>query len=167
MSAATMLVLIASVVAVLAFTVAALIWVAHPIETPVASCGTLRAPANPVLLVRSQVAQGLDGDIEAALAPGHCASAHAQVRSSQQLALAAGGMATATALGGVVVGRRERVQLAADARAHARRSPASDGGLNGHGLPGRPGPRIEGPGTSAWGEIRASRADEGPVGPVH
>lgn len=166
MSAATMLVLIATVVAVLAFSAAALIWVAHPIETPVASCGTLRAPANPVVLVRPALVDGLDEDIEAALAPGHCDQVRAQTRYSQQLALASGGVATATALGAVVVGRRERRQLAADAIAHAERREANGRGLGGHGLPGRPQPRLEGPGAAIWSQLHHRDGPKRPDDPV-
>jgi len=169
MSAATMLVLIAGVVAVLAFTAAALIWVAHPVETNVAQCGTLRAPINPVLVARPVSGDSVAADIEAALAPGHCAQARAQVRYSQQLALASGGVATATALGAWVAGRREHRQLAADAVAHAERRAANGSGLAGHGLPGRPQPDVDGPGSAAWslldGRTR-SRGPSGPGGPV-
>ena len=166
MSAATMLVLIATVVAVLAFSAAALIWAAHPIETPVASCGTLRAPADPVVLVRPALVDGLEGDIEAALAPGHCDQVHAQTRYSQQLALASGGIATATALGAMVVGRRERNQLAADAIAHAERREANGRGLGGHGLPSRPEPRLEGPGAEVWSRLHYRAGPQRPRGPV-
>ena len=164
MSAATMLVLIATVVAVLAFTAAALIWIAHPVETPIASCGTLRSPANPVLLVRPVVGDGLNGEIEAALAPGHCAHAHAQVRYSQQMSLAAGGVAAATALGGVVVGRRERRQLAADVLANEVRRSATDSRLAGHGLPNRPEPRLEGPGAALWSRHQPGEPSAGEGG---
>jgi len=150
MSAATMLVLIASVVAVLAFTASALIWLAHPIETAAASCGTLRAPANPVVLVRPVGVATSGGDIEAAVAAGHCDRARDQVRGSHQLAIAAGGIATATALGAVVVGTRERRQLEADAVAHAERMAANGSPLGGHGLPGRPAPQVSGPGADVW-----------------
>lgn len=162
MTAATMLVLIATVVAVLAFTAAALIWIAHPVETPIASCGTLRSPANPMLLVRPAVAEGLNGDIEAALAPGHCAQAHAQTRYSQQLALASGGVAAATALGAVVVGRRERRQLEADARTLEARRSANGSRLAGHGLPNRPEPRLEGPGAEVWSRLHPADPTEAP-----
>ncbi len=154
MSAATMLVLIATVVAVLAISAATFIWVAHPVETPIASCGTLRSSTNPVLLARPVGVDGLQADLEAALAPGHCAQARDQVRYSQQVALASGGIASVTALGAWMAGRRERRLLEADAAAHAERRSHNGSRLAGHGLPGRPDPDVVGLGASTWAQLR-------------
>jgi len=156
MSAATMLVLIATVVAVLALSAAGFIWAAHPIETPIASCGTLRSPANSVLLARPVGTDRLQTDIEAALAPGHCSQARDQVRYSQQLALASGGIASATALGAWIAGRRERRMLEIDAAAHAARRQRNGSGLAGHALPGRPEPDVVGLGATTWSQLRPS-----------
>lgn len=89
------------------------------------------------------------------------------MRYSQQLALASGGIAAATAAGAWAAGRRERRLLEADAAAHAERRQRNGTQLAGHGLPGRPEPRVEGPGAAVWSQMRGRNTSADPGGPVH
>ena len=82
MTAASVLFVIAAAVAVLSITTAAIIWSAHPVDAPAASCGTLRAPADPVVLTRAGVPLAADDpapEIEAAVAEHRCDRAREQV----------------------------------------------------------------------------------------
>lgn len=138
MTASMMLFVIACVVAVLGFALAGVIWTAHPVRGNSVECGTLREPVNPASLVR--VASTVDPSvaIEAALAPQRCDEARAGVLFSQRMALAAGGVASATAAGAFMAMRREQQYAVADAPHRLR----ADSELNGYGLPGRPSPAV-------------------------
>lgn len=142
MTAASILFVIAAAVAALSLTTAAIIWSAHPVDAPAASCGTLREPANPVVLTRAGaplVADDPAPEIEAALAEQRCDRARDQVAFAHRTALAAGGMAGVTAIGALVAGRREEAHLRAELAVHEHRLEAS-GGLDGHAVPGRHDP---------------------------
>lgn len=142
MTAASILFAIAAVVAVLSFTTAAIIWSAHSVDAPAASCGTLREPANPVELTRvgaPLVANDPAPEIEAALAEQRCDRAREQVAFAHRTALAAGGLAGVTAVGALVAGRREEAHVRAELAVHEQRLDMI-GGLEGHAVPGRHDP---------------------------
>jgi len=139
MTASTMLFVIACVVAVLGFSLAAVIWTAHPVRGNSVECGTLRNPVNPPQLVRVISVSDPAADIEAALAPRRCDEARASVLFSHRMALAAGGVAAATAGGAFLSARREQ-HYAVGGSGHGSEMHSE---LNGHGLPGRPAPVVK------------------------
>lgn len=136
MTAATMLFVIACVVAVLGFGLAGVIWTSHPVRWTSVECGTLRNPVYPPQFIRAATTSDPASDIFAALAPGQCDAARATVLTSQRTALAAGGVATAMAGGALFAARREKLDVPASPQVRG------SSGLNGYGLPGRPPPVV-------------------------
>lgn len=121
MSASTMLFLIACVVAVLAFSLAAAIWAGYPVETVTSHCGTLRAPNEPPTMVGALTQMDPSVRIDTALAPERCKQAMSNVAFGHRVALASGGAAAVTAVGALLAGRREEHQREADAAAGTKR----------------------------------------------